>query len=224
MSHSRFACRALACWALLGGLVFAQQRTEVRTESARTALIVGAGVSLKGGTTVGKVEDVVIDEGGCIALIVVGYGERYIAIPWGIARFDFAERALVLDLDRERFADVPTFTDFRVALKADFRQRVDKFFGVRQGEGTGRRPMRSDDPPRPRTEDKSPRPKTESPRDPQDADPGRTPGKTQPKAKPPRDSLPGGKQPQGTQPGSKQPPRNAEPRNPGTKPSTPKGE
>ena len=90
MSKLTLGCGALACCALLGGVALAQQRsegrqpaqqqrTETRVESQTTvhrgSVVIGGTVSLQGGHRVGKIEDFIIDDGGCISMIVVAYGE-----------------------------------------------------------------------------------------------------------------------------------------------------
>jgi hypothetical protein len=167
--------------------------------------VIGGMVSLKGGYNVGKIEDFIIDDGGCISMVVLTYGDYYVAVPWNVAEFDFNQRTLVLDIERTRLKEIPTFTDFKVVGTTDFRGRVDKFFGVKDRERTGTG--------RPTDRDENPRSKTQPGTETSPKQPGTTTPDTTPKPTPPR----------GTPPGGTQPPRKGESPNPGTKPMPPKG-
>ncbi len=216
MSRISLGCRALACCAMLGGLALAQerpaesrrevQRTESKTTVHRASVVIGGTVSLREGYRVGKIEDFIFDDHGCISMVVVTYGEHYVAVPWSIATFDFGQRTFVLDIERDRLSDIPTFTDFKVAGTVDFRRRVDTFFGVRQRDGSDRptpRPTEGDDTPRPKAKPgkQSPpkQPGTKTP-DATDPAPPRPKATTPPRSNVPSDKQPGGKQPGGTQP------------------------
>src|SRR5262249_1697100 len=121
-TRARLLAAGLACCSLVAefGLAFGrQQRTEGRTEETRTgtstqvrrgSTVVGSRVVLERGGSVGKVEDIVLNEDGCIAYLVVTYQDEYILVPWGVAAVDFQEQVVRLEVTRETLRSVPTFT------------------------------------------------------------------------------------------------------------------
>jgi hypothetical protein len=117
------------------GGVTTRQRTQVEASTTirRSSVMVGASVTLQDGYRLGRVEEFVIDDGGCIDFIVVSYGQRFVAIPWVAAEFSFDQRVFSLRIERSQLAQIPTFTDFRVLAQAESRQKIATFFGV---EGT----------------------------------------------------------------------------------------
>lgn len=213
MSLARFALMGLAGLVFSANLALAQaeRRTEVRAEGTvhRSSMVIGGTVALQDGYRLGKIEDFIFDDGGCVSMVVVTYGDDYIAVPWSIAEFDFNKRSLVLNVERARLRDIPTFRDFKVFGTGDFRGRVDKFFGVTQ------RSNRSGA----RDDDNAPRPKAAqpgtgtTPRQPGTTNPGTTPRPGANPTTPPRDTQPGGATPRK---GS------GDSGNPGTKPAAPK--
>jgi len=211
MSCSRFVQGALvSCLALvMSASVLAQDRVKARAEASstvrRSSLMIGASVTLQGGHQFGKITDFVIDDGGCIEYVIITHEDYYYAVPWTVATFHIDKRTVVLDIERSRINDIPSFTDFNVLVTADFRAKTRKFFG----DGAGRDRDRT----------KTPRPT------PDDTDPGeatpkqpktpKTPGTTTPGTTTPGTTTPGTKTP-GTTP-SKKPVGKAPPPPPGAK-------
>src|SRR5262249_33404989 len=76
----------------------------------RVSLLIGAPVSLQGNVAVGKIEDFVINENGCIDYLTVIVEDKYILVPWTAAQVDFERRGVLLGIERERFREIPTFT------------------------------------------------------------------------------------------------------------------
>ena len=106
---------ALACGLVVVGAVLAQTRTDTRAVTSTTTtihkgtVVMGANVVLQEGPTIGRVEDFVITDGGCIDYVVVSYESKYVLVPWTVATWS-GDRALRVNITRERFRDVPTFT------------------------------------------------------------------------------------------------------------------
>jgi hypothetical protein len=141
---SVFRCVAssgLALVLVLGGLnpVAGQttQRSGSTQEVRRLSLVIGGGVRIANGVAVGKIEDVVLNERGCIEYVVVVYQDKYVAIPWTVATVDYGQRIVSVDITEQRFAQVPTFarTEFSVLSTTEFTQKVQSAFGGR-GEST----------------------------------------------------------------------------------------
>ena len=127
----------LVCALVLGGLnsVLAQTRQRTRSSSShevrRVSMVIGGSVRIGGDVSVGKIEDVVINDRGCIDYVVVVYHDKYVAIPWTATTVDFSERIVTVDITEERFAEVPTFTrdEFSMLAKTEFTQKVHSAFG-----------------------------------------------------------------------------------------------
>jgi hypothetical protein len=131
----------LACALVLGGLNPVAGQTAKRSSSSqevrRLSLVIGGGVRIADGVSVGKIEDVVLNDRGCIDYVVVVYHDKYVAIPWSVATVDYGERIVTVDITEQRFAEVPTFTrtEFSVLTTSEFTQKVHSAFGGK-GEST----------------------------------------------------------------------------------------
>lgn len=130
----RFAARSMvaACLMLAATSWVLAQEVRTTTEVRRTSVVVGAAVRLQGGVTIGKIEDIVFNEAGCIEYVVVSYEERYVLVPWAVTVVDFGQRFISIDITRERFVQVPTFTRTQWSMVTDraFTQKVHTAFGV----------------------------------------------------------------------------------------------
>jgi hypothetical protein len=131
----------LGCVLVLGGLnPVAGQTTKGSSSSQevrRLSLVIGGGVRIANGVAVGKIEDVVLNDRGCIDYVVVAYQDKYVAIPWTVATVDYGQRIVTVNITEQRFAQVPTFarTEFSVLTTTEFTQKVQNAFGGR-GEST----------------------------------------------------------------------------------------
>jgi PRC-barrel domain len=127
---------ALACGLVVVGAVLAQQRTDTRTVTSTTTIhrgtvVMGANVVLQDGTTVGRVEDFVITDGGCIDYVVVAYESKYVLVPWTVATWS-GDRTIRMNVARDRFVQVPTFTrdQWTTVQDTQYIQRVRTAWGV----------------------------------------------------------------------------------------------
>ena len=139
--------RSVFMWVISGGLVLApaiaglagetkqEKRSASSHEVRRLSMVIGGAVQIANGVSVGKIEDVVLNDSGCIAYVVVVYRDQYVAIPWSVATVDFGRRIVTVDITEERFATVPTFRrdDFSFLTKTEFTQKVHSVF---DGKGT----------------------------------------------------------------------------------------
>jgi flagellar biosynthesis GTPase FlhF len=121
---------------MLGGLTLAhaQQKKESRSkgEVRRISTVIGGSVQFAAGGNVGKIEDIVISDTGCIEYIVVAYHDRYVPIPWTVSTVSFDKRIVTINIEQARFAEVPTFSrdEFALLVQVDFREKVHTFFGA----------------------------------------------------------------------------------------------
>src|SRR5205823_3481410 len=76
----------------------------------KASAILGAYVRLEVGGTVGKVQDFILNGTGAIDFLVVTNEGTYFLVPWAAATVDFDQQAVFLDISRDNFRDVPTFT------------------------------------------------------------------------------------------------------------------
>jgi len=97
---------ALACSLALiaSGRVMAQV-TETRTVTTpipagtRTVnQIIGSNIRLQGGTSYGRVEDIVLNEDGVVEYLVVSREGSYALLPWSAARVDYGQRVVTYDV------------------------------------------------------------------------------------------------------------------------------
>jgi Ca2+-binding EF-hand superfamily protein len=74
----------------------------------RLARLVGARVVLGRGEALGQVVDVVADEAGRVAYVIVGAGESLVAVPWGAVRYSAEGGAFTVtaQVTRARLSDV----------------------------------------------------------------------------------------------------------------------
>jgi len=111
-----------------------KQRTTVRsstnTSLIRSSVFVGAPVSISGGASLGTIQDIVLNEGGCADFVVVNYDNRLVPVPWMAGAFRAEDRAFVLTLEENQLAQLPTFTDFAQLSDATFVTKVNTFFKV----------------------------------------------------------------------------------------------
>jgi sporulation protein YlmC with PRC-barrel domain len=98
---------ALACGIVLSasGLAMAQV-TETRTVSppipagTRTVnQIIGSSIRLQGGTSYGRVEDIVLNDDGYVEYLVVSREGSYAMLPWSAAKVDYGQRVVTYDVD-----------------------------------------------------------------------------------------------------------------------------
>jgi hypothetical protein len=195
------------CLALLGtalpalGQVRTETRTETRTtttEVRRVSTIIGSTVQLQAGSGFGKVEDIILNDRGCIEYLFLAHETNYLVVPWTVATVQFEQRVVVLDIARDRLLRAPTFARDRwtVFADVDFRRRVNTYYGLRGDVRDSdlderRRDIRRDskqsdrlDPDR-REERREERPRTTTP--PKDPPPDRTIDPKRPPDKSPPD-------------------------------------
>jgi hypothetical protein len=152
----RFVTDGLICYLILLGTGRAygqaqlREETRTTTQVRRVSSVIGAAVQLQAGGEFGKVEDLVINEQGCIDFTVVVFEEKFIAVPFTLTRVDFARKVVVIDVERERLLRAPSFarTQFPdLSVSSEFGRRVHSHFGVqterqpRQPRTPGTRPL-----------------------------------------------------------------------------------
>jgi hypothetical protein len=110
-----------------------KQRTETTrssTDILRSSVIVGSTVNFQGGTSLGRVTDFVINDGGCVEYVVVSYQNRFVPVPWMAATYNSADRILMLGIDQAQLGQIPTFAQFTELSNTQFVQKVKTFYKV----------------------------------------------------------------------------------------------
>jgi len=135
---------------VLGGPqpAFCQQRNEARgggaglgakqgteaprssTDILRSSVMIGSTVNFQGGSSLGKVTDFVINDGGCVQYVVVSYQNRFVPVPWMATTYNSADRTLMLAIDQAQLGQIPTFAQYSELSNAQFGQKVNTFFKV----------------------------------------------------------------------------------------------
>src|SRR5947209_9627856 len=159
MMHTVRRTVGLACALALVGASLAHAQTTrttttetstTTTEVHRLSTVMGANLVVQDGATVGKVEDIVLSDSGCLDYVVVAYESNFVLVPWTATTVDFGQRVVRVDVTREKFREIPTFTRDRWPDLRDTRytERVQAVFGTRGGrqtESNFRREDRRDD-------------------------------------------------------------------------------
>jgi hypothetical protein len=137
--------------ACCASLALAQPTTDTRTGSTtttvqyhRTSDVVGTAFSL-GTESVGKVVDVVFNDGGCIDYVLVQDAEGFVVVPWSVVTVNYDQKTVTVPsttvtLDRLREL---RFTEGRLPNFADpaVTQKLEGVWGKsasRSGGGAGR--------------------------------------------------------------------------------------
>ena len=108
----------------------ASPATTVRAKS-----ILGAKVALKGGTSAGTVEDIVLSNEGVVDYLVVSSGGKYVTVPWDAARFDYNKRMATIELTQEQYQKIPTYTSeaYPNYYSPEYRTQTYKYYGLTPG-------------------------------------------------------------------------------------------
>ena len=186
------------------------------TELVTLSALLRTSILLQAGSEFGVVDDLVISSTGSIDFVVVAFEERLLAVPFSIARVDFTQKVISLDVTRERLLQAPSFTRDKfpnLAAKSEFSQRVNTFFQGQKGRvGQPAKPGQpTTQPPEKRTPET--RPPEKQPKE------SKPPDKRPPEKKPSDIKSPEKRAPE-TQPPEKRPVKDKAPENrpPETKP------
>lgn len=136
--------RSLAVVVLFAGAAWARgQETQVETrrtettttttEVRRVSTVIGATVRVASDQEFGRVEDVVINQSGCIDYVVLAYEQRFYVVPWTVTTVDFGTKVITVDIARDRLLKAPSFTgDHWTEISTTaFREKLHTFYGER---------------------------------------------------------------------------------------------
>ncbi len=123
---------ALTCGLVLAAAGAATGQEARPTELRKVSQIVGSSVLLQDGVSYGKVEDIVLNEDGCIEYVVVTREDRYALMPWSVARVDYGKRAVTFDVQPQAVQPLFFARDaWPNVSDPQFGSRVQEAFGPR---------------------------------------------------------------------------------------------
>jgi hypothetical protein len=100
-----------------------------QTHRARSVL--GTNVSIQGGLSIGRVEDIIFDDDGYVDYLIVLNQGKYVTVPWQAAKFNFEQRTATVNITQQQFQQVPTFTVQNwPTFDAAYQQRIYGFYGL----------------------------------------------------------------------------------------------
>jgi sporulation protein YlmC with PRC-barrel domain len=109
----------------------------MNTNLLSTSSITSDSVKNAQGEDLGKIEDMMVNmESGEIEYVVVsfggflGIGDKYFAVPFSPLNADFADKCMVLNVDKERLKDAPGFDKDNWPNFADqsFRSSISDYY------------------------------------------------------------------------------------------------
>jgi len=114
-----------------------------RTTSARTVnrvtTVMKSEVVLKGGSSVGKVVDFVVNDHGCIDYLVAQDEDELFLIPYSAAVVSYERRSVEIAVTPQQFKSVTRFSSERWPdlHDATFQQQLFRFWGVKSSRPAG---------------------------------------------------------------------------------------
>jgi hypothetical protein len=119
----------------LSAPVWGQESTTKEGSTVRAKSILGAKVSVKGETSVGTVEDIVLSSEGVVDYLIVSQDGKLTTVPWEVAKFDYEKRTAVISIPIETYRKIPTYTVDRYPnfYAPTYREQIYGFYGVKPG-------------------------------------------------------------------------------------------
>jgi len=109
--------------------------------SRRLSYFLQRPIRLNNGVSVGKVRDYVLNDQGSIEYFVVWHNGRYVLVPYSMARLDWGRRYITVDMDRNRWNRIPSFTNSQwstvFAQQSPYLNRLNTYFGIQATPGAG---------------------------------------------------------------------------------------
>jgi sporulation protein YlmC with PRC-barrel domain len=103
----------------------------------RAKQILGAKVMLEGNSSVGTVDDIVLDENGNVDyLIVVNSNDKLVTVPWDATQFNVEKRMAVVQIPQDQFQQVPTYTaqQYPNFSTPTYRTQIYRYYGLTPGQ------------------------------------------------------------------------------------------
>lgn len=102
-------------------------------QAYRVKQILGTKVSIKGDLSIGTVDDVVFSDAGQVEYLIVNNDGKLVTVPWEAAKFDFGKRTAAVEISREQYQAIPTYTttEYPVFFEPTYRTRVYGWYGLK---------------------------------------------------------------------------------------------
>ena len=109
------------------------------TAAIRAKKVLGTAVKDGSGTTIGKVEDIVLDKlSNNIMFAIVGFGgflgigEKYHPVPWSVLDYNEREGGYVVNLTKDKLEAAPAYSmdELTQGDGMQFRDRVYDYYGA----------------------------------------------------------------------------------------------
>lgn len=143
----------LGCWAAMGASGVVAQvpaerpaapparvapaaPAERAPEAQRARSIIGSTLMLRGGTSAGKVDDIVFSNDGHIQYLVVEENGKHVLVPWEAVKYDLGKRTVSVDIPVDQFRQVPTFARdaWPNVYDPGYQQKINGYYGLRPGQ------------------------------------------------------------------------------------------
>ena len=106
-------------------------------QNFRAKQILGSKVAIQGDTTVGTVDDIVLDEMGNVDYLIVANSDgKLVTVPWDAAVFNVDKRIATIQITPVQFQQIPTYSveKYPVFSTPAYRSQVYKYYGVTPGQ------------------------------------------------------------------------------------------
>ncbi len=121
------------------------QQTSQAGDINRASELIGSKVRNQQGEDLGELKDIVFDSQGNVSYIVLskrgifGMGGEVTPIPWQAANPEVQEDSLVLDMEKQRVENAPSFAenDWNDISQQQLQQEVRGYYGHGQGQQPG---------------------------------------------------------------------------------------
>jgi hypothetical protein len=109
-----------------------QQQSQAPVQAYRVKQILGTKVSIEGNVAIGTVEDLVFDDAGQVEYLVVENDGKLVTVPWEAARFNFQQHTATVNITRQQFQRVPTYTveQYPTYFAQPYRTQIYGFYGL----------------------------------------------------------------------------------------------
>ncbi len=122
-------------------LVTAQDQPAKPTATAgqifRAKQVLGSQVNIEGDSSVGTVDDIVLDDHGNVDyLIVINADNKLVTVPWDAAAFNVEKRIATVRITPKVYQQIPTYTteQYPTFSAPAYRTQIYKYYGITPGQ------------------------------------------------------------------------------------------
>lgn len=106
-------------------------------QTIRAKQLIGSQVNIQGDASVGTVDDIVLDDHGNVDYLIVANSDgQLVTVPWDAVRFNLQKRLAIVQINQDRFAQVPTYTTEQYPAFATpaYRTQIYQAYGLTPGQ------------------------------------------------------------------------------------------